>query len=160
VRSTTLLFTLSCTSVQVLGEKLDQSHLSQNIRAGHDAAPRRRASQSVGHAARAVPRAARRLGVRVLWARLLEAPACLPQAARAPKRLKSPPSPCHASAAGRTGYCPPVYRESLLAPTPRGTAVRAGTSRRSDRPPIKIEPARLLACVRPSTSPCSASGHC
>jgi hypothetical protein len=48
VRPTTLLFTLWYTSVQVLGEKLSQSHLSRNVRAGNDAAPRRRGGQSLG----------------------------------------------------------------------------------------------------------------
>jgi hypothetical protein len=50
-----LVFTARSTSVQILGEKPGQSHLSQHVRARHGAAPRRRAGQC---AARAVPRAA------------------------------------------------------------------------------------------------------
>jgi hypothetical protein len=78
VRSTTFLFTTLCTSVQVLGEKLGQSHLSQNICAGHNAAPRHHAGQS---AYRAAPRAARYLGVRAR-ARLPNAASRLPNVPR------------------------------------------------------------------------------
>jgi hypothetical protein len=123
-------------------------------RAATSRQPERRARRA-RHASGLPP--PRRLGPTDAPSRGTRAPS--PGCTRPELPQKSPPPPHYASAVGRTSYCPPVLRESLLAPAPRGTAVRAGTSRRNGRLPIKTKPVRLLTCVRPSTSPCSAYGR-
>jgi hypothetical protein len=74
------------------------------------------------------------------------------------KMPRNPPSR-HAFAARPHGMLPTgPPRVPARAPL-EALPYQAGTSSRSSRQPIKPSHARLLARVRPSTSPCSATGH-
>jgi hypothetical protein len=122
-----LVFTARSTSVQVLAEKLGQSHLSQNIRATHSPAPRRRIGQSAGCAARAAlrPPPPRRP---VKPAHLPETTTGLPQAAHTPKSPRNPLSrathspPTALAIAHRSARCLPV--RAVLRPPHHGAVHR------------------------------------
>jgi hypothetical protein len=132
------------------GRKTWSSNLSQNVRAGNDAAPRRHAGRSVGRA-----RARHALGRPPPSASgprpcLFEA-SRLPQAARAPRRLDPPPIRAMRSLPGR---CPPVHPRCFpLCAVPR----RAHRSLSREATGLRLFKAALLPRASAVTSPRSAA---